>query len=44
MFVLPAVLPFSCSRPLLEMLTPFLIDGSNGFMTDLIFAASPLVL
>jgi hypothetical protein len=29
---------------LLEMLTPFVIDGSSGFMTDLIFAASPVVL
>ncbi len=43
-FVLPAVLPFSCARPLLEILTPFVIDGSSGFMTDPIFSASPLVL
>ncbi len=43
-FTLPAILPFSCTRPLLEELTPFLIDGSNSFMVDFIFGAAPLVL
>lgn len=42
--VLPAIIPTSCARPILRELTPFLIDGSNGFMRDLIFLAAPLVL
>lgn len=43
-FALPAILPLSCTRPLLEGLTPFLIDGSSTFVTDIIFGVSPLVL
>lgn len=43
-FVLLSVLPLSCSQALLNDLTPFVIDGSNGFMHDLIFAAAPFVL
>jgi hypothetical protein len=43
-FVLLSVLPVSCSQSLLNELTPFVIDGSNGFMHDLIFAAAPFVL
>lgn len=42
--VLPAIIPTSCARPLLRQLTPFLIDGGNEFMHDLIFLAAPLVL
>lgn len=41
---LPAMLPMNCSKPLLEGLTPFLIDGSNRYMHDLIFFAAPFVL
>lgn len=42
--VMPAIIPTSCARPLLRELTPFLIDGGNQFMRDLIFLAAPLVL
>ena len=42
--VLPAIIPTSCARPVLGELTPFLIDGGNQFMRDLIFLAAPLVL
>ena len=42
--VLPAIIPTSCARPVLRELTPFLIDGGNGFMRELIFLAAPLVL
>ncbi|NOT01863.1 MAG: hypothetical protein HOP29_14710 [Phycisphaerales bacterium] len=40
----PAILPVSCERNILGALVPFLLDGSNGFMRDLIFAAAPFVL
>jgi len=43
-FTLPAIVPFSCSSPLLKELTPFVIDGSNSFMHDVIFSAAPLLL
>jgi hypothetical protein len=43
-FVLPSILPASCSRGLLRELTPFLIDGSNSFLVDFIFGAAPFVL
>jgi len=42
--MLPAIIPTSCARPILRELTPFLIDGSNQFMRDLIFLAAPFVL
>ena len=39
-----SILPTSCSQELLRQLTPFVIDGSNGLMHDVIFAAAPFVL
>ncbi len=42
--VLPAIIPSSCAEPILRELTPFLIDGSNDFMVELINFAAPLVL
>ncbi|MCC7291672.1 MAG: hypothetical protein IT449_06395 [Phycisphaerales bacterium] len=42
--VLPAILPVSCAQPLLQQLTPFLIDGSNSALRDLLFLAAPFVL
>jgi len=43
-FVALSILPGSCSQNLLEELTPFVIDGSNSFLTDFIFTAAPFVL
>ncbi len=44
MCIMPAIIPTSCARPVLRLLTPFLIDGSNDFMVELINFAAPLVL
>ncbi len=43
-FALPAIVPFECVKPLVNTLTPYLIDGSNGFIHDLVFAVAPAVL
>jgi len=43
-FALPAILPTSCNQAVLKQLTPFLIDGSNNFLVDVIFSAAPFVL
>jgi hypothetical protein len=43
-FLLASLVPLSCSRSLLQGLTPYVIDDSNGFLHDLIFAAAPFVL
>ena len=40
----PAILPTSCNQALLKELTPFLIDGGNSFLVDVIFTAAPFVL
>lgn len=42
--ILPAIIPTSCARPLLQALTPFLIDGDNAFLVDVINLAAPFVL
>lgn len=38
------ILPVACERDVLQLLTPFLFDGSNAMMVDIIFAAAPFVL
>lgn len=38
------ILPVTCERDVLQILTPFLLDGSNGTMADIILAAAPFVL
>ncbi len=43
-FFLPSILPSGCSRQLLSELTPFLIDGGNGFLVDTLFLVAPFVL
>ncbi len=42
--LLPGILPVSCERDVLQTLTPFLIDGGNRLLIDVIFAAAPFVL
>ena len=42
--VLPGILPVACERSVLQTLTPFLIDGGNRLLIDVIFAAAPFVL
>ncbi len=42
--IMPAIIPVLCARPVLRLLTPFLIDGSNDFLVDVINFAAPLVL
>jgi len=42
--ITPAIIPFDCARPLLADLTPFLLDGSNRFLTDFITTVAPFVL
>lgn len=43
-FVLVGIIPFQCASPILKALTPYLTDGSNGLLTDIIKAIAPLAL
>lgn len=40
----PAILPFSCTQPILRFATPFLLDGSNGFLVTVLKAVAPFLL
>ncbi len=42
--VLLQVIPLSCGRPILSLVTPILLDSTTNFLDDLIKIVAPLVL